>query len=50
MTIILKPAGRGNWAEVAMTLVGARAAPILVTPGQLLTIGGVTFRICEVKP
>lgn len=50
MTLLLKPAGKGNWAPVSMTLVGNRASPILVTPGQLLTIGGVTFRICQVMP
>jgi len=50
VTLVLKPAGRGNWSPVTLTVAGARACPILVVPGQLLHIGGVTFRICEVKP
>lgn len=49
MTLIVKPKGRGNWKKLTVTIDGARASPLLVRVGQLLPLGGVMFRICEVK-
>lgn len=48
--LILKPAGRGNWAAVTMTIEGKRLSPMLVRVGALLSLAGVTWRICEVRP
>ena len=48
--LILKPKGRGNWRTSTMVLNGAHQLPMLVTVGQTITIGGVVFRICEVRP
>ncbi len=49
MTLTLKPAGRGNWATLTMRITGQRAAPLLVNPGDTLKIGGVVYRITEVR-
>lgn len=49
VTLTLKPAGRGNWAPITMTIKGQRAAPLLVNPGDTLKIGGVVYRITEVR-
>lgn len=48
--LILKPQGRGNWASLTVAIEGKRASPLLVRAGQLLTLGGVVFRICKVLP
>lgn len=50
MTLILKPRGKGNWSPLIVVIEGQRAAPILVRRGQLIPLGGVTYRIVEVKP
>ena len=48
MTLILKPKGRGRWATVVLQVHGHRAAPLLVKPGDPVTLAGVVFRIVEV--
>ena len=48
--LILKPKGRGNWRSSTVTISGAHHLPIMVEVGHLITIGGVVFRICEVRP
>ena len=48
--LILRPQGRGNWAPVVMAIEGARAAPLLVKAGQLITLGGIVWRISKVLP
>jgi hypothetical protein len=48
--LILKPKGRGNWRPSTMHIEGAHQLPLLVAVGQTITIGGVVFRICGVKP
>jgi hypothetical protein len=48
--LTLKPRGRGNWRPLVITIIGDRASPLLIRPGQLLTLGGVVFRICTVSP
>lgn len=50
MTLVLKPRGRGNWKTLVLRVEGDRASPLLIRRGQLLPLGGVTFRICEVRP
>ena len=47
--IVLKPKGRGNWTSVLMSLDGARVSPLLIRVGQTFTLGGVVWRICEVR-
>lgn len=48
--MILKPSGRGNWAPVTMQIDGRHVTPLSVRVGQLLTLGGIVFRVCEVRP
>jgi len=48
--LILKPRGRGRWASMTVTLEGKRASPLLIRAGQLLTLGGIVWRICRVLP
>lgn len=49
MTLILKPIGRGNWTTITMVVEGDRASPLLVKVGDTFQIGGVTFRVTEVR-
>jgi hypothetical protein len=48
--LILKPKGRGNWRTSTLHIEGAHQLPLMVEVGQVITIGGVVFRICEVRP
>lgn len=48
MTLILRPVGRGNWRTTRMQIDGGHALPMLFRVGQVLPLGGVVFRICEV--
>lgn len=50
MTVILKPSGRGNWATVTMQIDGRHVTPLSVRVGQLLNLGGIVFRVCQVRP
>ena len=50
MTVVLKPKGKGNWASVTMRIDGRHVTPLSMRVGQLLTIGGVVFRVCKVLP
>jgi hypothetical protein len=50
LTLSLKPKGRGRWTPVTLSIESPRAAPLLVRAGQLLTLGGVVWRICKVTP
>lgn len=49
MTLTLKPVGHGNWKTLTMTVDGDRASPLLVKLEDTITIGGVVFRITEIK-
>lgn len=49
MTIILRPVGRGNWKPLTITVEGRRASPILVSKNDRLQLGGITFRVVEVR-
>jgi len=48
--LILRPPGRGNWTPLVIAVEGKRAAPMLVKPGQKLTLGGIVWRISKVLP
>lgn len=48
--LILKPKGRGNWRALRVTIDGVHLSPLLVRVGQLVPLGGVVFRVCEVRP
>lgn len=50
MTVILKPSGRGNWAPVTMQIDGRHVTPLSVRVSQLVPIGGIVFRVCQVLP
>lgn len=50
MTLTLKPRGRGNWATTVVTFAGERVGALSVTVGQLFELGGITWRICAVRP
>ena len=49
MTLTLKQVGHGNWKTLTMTVDGDRASPLLVKLEDTITIGGVVFRITEIK-
>lgn len=46
--LTLKPKGRGNWRPMTMELSGERGG-LLIRAGQLLTLGGVVWRIVRVS-
>lgn len=48
--LVLKPKGRGNWTPLVMAIEGKRLGALLIRKGQLLTLGGVVYRIAEVMP
>jgi hypothetical protein len=48
VTLELKPKGRGNWSTMTMQLDGERGG-LLIRAGQLLTLGGVVWRIVRVS-
>lgn len=48
MTVVCKPAGRGGWASITMTITGSRAQPFAVEVGDRFVLGGVTWRVCKV--
>lgn len=49
LTLVLKPQGRGNWKPLVLSVVGERAAPLLVRVGEIWPIGGINFRIVSVN-
>lgn len=49
MTLVLRPIGRGRWRPVVLKVDGDRAAPLLVRVGDRLPLGGVVFRVSEVR-
>lgn len=50
MTLVLRPVGRGNWTPLVLRIEGHRATPILVAKNDRLQLGGITFRVVEVRP
>lgn len=48
--LILKPIGRGKWRPMPIEIDERRVPPLFVTVGQRITIGGVVFRVAEVRP
>lgn len=48
MTLVLKPKGPGNWAELHLEITGSRAQPILFRVGETIPLAGILFRICKV--
>ena len=50
MTIIVKPAGRGRWAAMQLSYSGSRLAPFTVRIGERFFMGGITWRVCAVRP
>jgi len=48
--LVLKPVGRGRWNTIHMEVEGGRAQPLLVKVGDRVTLAGIVFRICEVRP
>lgn len=48
--LILKPKGRGNWKPLVLAIEGAHLPLLMVRVGEVLTLGGVVFRIAEVLP
>lgn len=49
MTIVVKPAGRGNWKAETMVFSGGRAAPFTVRVGDKFRLGGITWRVCAIS-
>ena len=50
MTLICKPRGRGNWASLRLQYTGPQLAPFTARVGELFTLAGVCWRVCEVRP
>lgn len=50
MTLLLKPPGRGNWTPLVIEYAGPQVLPLLVRVGECITLAGVVFRVCEVRP
>jgi hypothetical protein len=59
--LVLRPKGRGNWSPVTLQISdhttlprlmfnSGHGAPLLVRVGSTIHIGGVMFRVCEVRP
>ncbi len=49
VTLVLKPAGPGNWAVTLMTLEGRCFRSFVLKPGDRFPMGGVVWRVCEVR-
>lgn len=49
MTLVVKPAGKGNWKPETMVFTGRRAAPFAVRVGETFKLGGITWRVCSVS-
>lgn len=49
MTLLLRPVGRGNWRPLTIAITGQRAAPLLVRRGHRFELGGIVFRVVEVR-
>lgn len=48
--LTLKPRGRGNWSPLYLRVTGAHLPFLTVRPGEFVVLGGVVFRVCEVRP
>jgi hypothetical protein len=48
--LVLKPAGRGNWKPLYLTVEGAHLPTMTVKAGDRVPLGGVIFRVCKVMP
>jgi hypothetical protein len=48
--LILKPKGPGNWNATTVTIEGPRLSAITLRPGGTFELGGVVWRIVEVRP
>lgn len=49
MTVLCKPIGRGNWRRLRLVIDGVHLAPFTVAIGERFTMGGVTWRVVEVR-
>lgn len=48
MTLVLKPAGSGNWRPIVVSVEDQRASPLLVKVGDPVTLGGIVFKVTAV--
>lgn len=48
--LVLRPVGRGNWKPLIVVVQGERAAPMLVRKHDRIPLGGVVYRVAEVRP
>lgn len=48
--VIVVPKGRGRWRKTVIEIDDRRAQPLLIRPGQVFELGGVRWRIVEVRP
>lgn len=49
MTVIVSPVGRGRWARMTLRYAGPQLAPFTVRVGERFELGGVTWRVHEVR-
>jgi hypothetical protein len=50
MSVICKPVGRGNWSPMVLEYGGPQLAPFTCSVGEQFSLGGVLWRVCEVRP
>jgi len=48
--LVLKPKGPGNWSPVVVTVQGPRMDAVTIRPGHTFVLGGIEWRVCEVRP
>jgi len=49
VTLVLKPVGRGRWRPMSIAIDEWRIPPLFVAVGQRIAIGGIVFRISEIR-
>lgn len=50
MTVICKPCGRGRWNALTLIYAGPQMAPFTCAVGERFSLGGVLWRVCQVRP
>lgn len=50
MVLVLRPVGRGNWAELRIEIQHRHIRPMNVRAGDRVPIGGIVWRVVRVLP
>ena len=49
MRVICKPVGKGNWRPLELRYSGRQIAPFTVAIGERFNLGGLVWRVVEVR-